>query len=101
MIDQFTAEEDIRLFKEEGLSQIDRALLIVNQSLSLSTKRKRVETFFDIEDAIKPAFKMLPSAVSLSYSPSSMPRIKGVLELATFLFCFQEGFYYTKTRRVA
>ena len=87
LIDQLPPDHHLDGFKIEALEQIDRAISIINQSLSLSSTKQRVESELAIRDAISPALKLIPSQITLKKDiPDQLPLIKGVIDDLVIVF---------------
>ncbi len=87
MVDQLPAtDETLRLFKDEALQQIDRAVTIIRQSLSLSGPKARSVSTIELGPLLKHAVKIVPRHITLNIQTDSIPPIIGSAEDWTTLF---------------
>ncbi len=85
-VDQLTPSHNLEMFKKDIFEQIDRSLLIINQSLSLSSTNKRVETQIYIHDVISPSLKLVPSHIVLKQDIPQELALKGVQDDLVMVF---------------
>jgi signal transduction histidine kinase len=78
MIDQLPANDPtLQPFKADALEQIDRAITIIRQSLSLSGPTARTVSNVDLHEIVKNSVKILPTRITLTLDIDDIPLIIG------------------------